>query len=296
MPHAGLSATGATAVPVRYRVHLAHAALQAVADRWGADVLHIKGPAVPSCLGLGERRSFDADILVRPGHLALLLEGLRTHGWREMKPLATHGVVEHSTTWFHGDLGEADIHLRFPGIQVAPAQAFERLWRDRVTEEIAHRSCTVPDPEHHRLILLLHAARDMERHANDAEMLWEGTTASQREGLLRLAMELDSEVALAAATGRLEVYRDRAEYALWRLYVDGTLVTSGFRKLEAQVGAAPAGSGHVRILVAKYAVNSIVHLPQRLAEKLGRRPTAAEVARAYGRLVHRGADIFRPLR
>lgn len=67
-------------MPVGLRVHFAHATVQAVADEAGADVLHIKGPAVAPSLRPGGRERADADVLMRPGQLELLLAGLARHG------------------------------------------------------------------------------------------------------------------------------------------------------------------------------------------------------------------------
>ena len=57
-------------VPVWALTHVTHAALQRTADRVGADVLHIKGPSTLQSLRRGRHDSTDADLLVRPAHLA----------------------------------------------------------------------------------------------------------------------------------------------------------------------------------------------------------------------------------
>lgn len=131
-------------VPVLLRVHLAHATVQAIADEVDADVLHIKGPAVDPMLRPKGRASADADVLVRPSHLMRLTAGLTRYGWRQVTTLSTGGLIEHSTNWYQGELGQLDVHVRFPGIGVAPNEAFEVLWRERALRRVAHRPCVVP--------------------------------------------------------------------------------------------------------------------------------------------------------
>ena len=159
----------AQSVPVAARVHLAHAVLQAVADASGAEILHIKGPAIEPGLAGDRRTSVDADALIRPSHLSRFLGGLRVNGWSQVTPFLDRGLVQHSTVWFHPQLGQADLHYRYPGIGLAQEPAFDRLWQDHATTEIAHQPCTVPSLPAQRLILLLHAARDPHFHVGYGE-------------------------------------------------------------------------------------------------------------------------------
>lgn len=283
-------------VPVAARVHLAHAALQSVANAAGADLLHIKGPAVHVDLrggpdGRGRGTSVDADALVRPSHLSRFLGGLRVNGWSQVTPFLDRGLVQHSTVWFHPQLGQADLHYRFPGIGLAPEPAFDLLWRGRQATPIAHQPCTVPALPAQRLILLLHAARDPHARAGDVQRVWREATPADQESVRALAATLRADVPLAAATGTLEDFRDRPEYDLWKLYSEGHSASGGFTKLAALSKAAPEGYRHVRLRVARHAVRALVLAPERLAAGLPRRPTAREVARAYASLLRRGRDI-----
>jgi len=281
----------AQSVPVAARVHLAHAVLQAVADASGAEILHIKGPAIEPGLAGDRRTSVDADALIRPAHLERFLAGLAAHGWEQVTPFLDHGLVQHSTVWFHPQLGQADLHYRFPGIGLAPEPAFDRLWQDHATTEIAHQPCTVPSLPAQRLILLLHAARDPHARAGDVQRVWREATPGDQDAVRALAVGLRAEVALAAATGTLEDFRNHPEYDLWRLYSEGHSASGGFTKLVALSKAAPEGYRHVRLRVARHAVRALVLAPERLAASLPRRPTAREVAHAYARLLRRGRDI-----
>jgi len=78
-------------IPLLQRTRLAHATLQAIADECGANILHIKGPAVDVALlppkddapanATAEERAIprlsqDADVLVRPAHIKRFLAAL----------------------------------------------------------------------------------------------------------------------------------------------------------------------------------------------------------------------------
>ena len=286
-------------VPVTLRVHLAHATVQAVADDVGAHVLHIKGPALAPALRQapddaasspdadprpGRRASVDADILVRPSHMRLLMKALRKRGWKQVTPYLDRGLIEHSTDWYHPELGAIDLHGRFPGIQVAPEDAFDRLWLDRGSQEIAGRTCAVPAVDAQRLILLLHAARDLGNRSGDVQRVWVNASEAERDAVRALSSEVRSEVALAGATGNLEDYRHRPEYAMWRMYADGTATTSGFSKLSAIVHDAPAGYDRVWSRVAVHAVRAVVTAPWRLAAQTPRVPTNRERLGSYVRI------------
>lgn len=228
-------------VPVTLRVHLAYATVHAIEDEVAADILHIKGQAVDPSLRPEGRAGVDADVLVRPAHLNRFLAGLNTHGWQQVKPLRASGLVQHSANWYQGELGQMDVYVRVPGIQVAPAQAFEVLWQDRAVRQIAGRPCIVPGRAAQRLILLLHSARDLRGYAPEVRIAWDQATQPERDRVMALAKELRAELALAAATGRLEESLDRPEYGLWRLYVDGTITRAGFRKVAAEIRGRTGG-------------------------------------------------------
>ena len=280
-------------VPVSLRVHLAHATVQAIADEAGVDLLHLKGPAVDPLLRPQGRSSVDADVLVRPAHLDRLLGGLERHGWQQVTTLQSGGLVEHSTNWYHGELGQMDIHVRFPGIQVTPARAFDLLWEGRGVQDIAHRPCVVPGLTAQRVVLLLHAARSVRSSADDITTAWAEATASEQAEVLALAKALRAEVALSVATGTLEDYRDRPEYALWRLYADGATTTTGFRRMAAEIKAAPDGSRLAHVRVVGYVLAALTGMPQRLAAGMGRKATPAEVVAGYATFLRRGADVLR---
>ena len=275
-------------LPVRLRVHLAHATVEAIAAEAGADVLHIKGPACDPALRPVGRASVDADVLVRPSHLNRLRAGLSRHGWQQVTPLQGGGLVHHSTNWYHGELGQLDVHVRFPGIQIAPADAFEVLWRDRGLQQIAHRQCTVPSVTAQRLIVLLHAARNMPGRADEVRLAWTQAPPEAKADVRALVGELDADVAFSVTTGNLEDYRDRPEYQLWRLYSGGDPGANWFL---AGVRASPAGFQRIRLTFLRHLLGVAANIPKRIEIKLGRKPTPADMARGYGYYLKRGLGL-----
>ena len=223
-------------IPLIIRTRLAHATLQAIADACGADLLHIKGAAVdPSLLPTRPdapadatveeravpRLSADADVLVRPAHLKRFLAALKQHGWRRLLAFDTGGGADHSAVFWHDELCEADVHRSFPGIRLSPEDAFDHLWRDRGTQDIAHRPCTVPSLDAQRLVLLLHAARNGATGSHDVRAAWVDASVADRDRVVALATILNAEVALASATGHLDDFVGRPDYDLWRLSSTG---------------------------------------------------------------------------
>jgi len=291
-------------MPWSVGIRLAHAALQVLADDGGFDLLHIKGPAVDDSLletrpgrpdGEGgpaaivvPRSSLDADVLVRPSHVDRLFAAMHAHGWVTKVQFEDGSAFEHAATMGHPFLAPVDVHRRFPGIGADPEAVFERLWAERRAAPIGGYPCWVPSVPAQRLVLILHAVRGGDLGGTDIRVAWHEAEPAQRAEVEALAAELDAEVALAAATGRLEQYTDRREYALWRLL-------SGRRgsRLDlwvARVRAEPTASARVRL-----AIKLVLPNPRRLQFALGRRPTWRELVRAYAVRARQGLRELRGL-
>lgn len=284
-------------IPLIVRTRLAHATLQAIADACGADLLHIKGAAVdPSLLPTRPdapadatveqralpRLSADADVLVRPAHLKRYQAALKRFGWQRKTRLYSGGAVEHSEDWWHPELGSADVHIRFPGIRIAPERAFTDLWRERQSKGIAGRQCPGPDVDAQRLLLLLHAARNGGPASADVGPTWTSATVAQKARARDLAFAFGAEVALAGSTGHLGDYADRAEYDLWRLL--GEPDADVFNLWLAFVKAAPTVLDRVRAIL--YAVR---FKADRLELALKRTATPLELLRVQTHRIRRGA-------
>ena len=298
-----MTVTDLPPIPLVLRTRLAHATLQAVADDCGADILHIKGAAVHASLrparedaaqdATAEERaltrvSADADVLVRPAHLGRFLAALKQYGWQGRTRLYSGGAVEHSVDWWHPELGGADIHVRFPGIQISADRAFAVLWRGRRSQEIAHQPCTVPSLDAQRLVLLLHAARNGGARSPDVEQSWTAASACEQARVCALAASLRAEVALAGATGRLDEYANRPEYDLWRLLAlpDADV----FDLWVAMVKAAPTTLDRANAVMYALRVKA-----DRVERGLHRRASPIEVLGAHGDRIRRGAAGIRSL-
>lgn len=292
-------------IPVGLRVHLAHAAIQGWATRASADVLHVKGPAVDPRLrplalrvdpATGEvddapapRLSTDVDILVRPAHVAALLEVLADAGWRTVTTFASGSAFEHAATLWRDDLGYVDVHRRFPGIGMHAGEAFDLLWETRETAAIAHWPCGVPSVVAQRLLLILHGARGGGLSNPDVDLLWTQAADADRAAVAALADRLGAQVALAAATGRLDDYRHDPDYPLWRHFVNGG---SRLDEWLARLRAARTPRAKLRLLARSVLVNT-----DHLAMELNRTPTRADLARAYAdRVAQVGTELGRRVR
>ncbi len=261
------------AVPIdlQARVQLAHAAVQALAEKHAVDLLHVKGPALHASLSRPERTSSDADVLVRPAQVTAFTGLLRDHGWRRVTDFANGSAFEHAANYHHDHWGYVDVHRVFPGMSREPDEAFELLWSDRIETWIAHRPCPVPGLLDQSLILCLHAARSMggPRAEQDLEAAWHTGDDARRRWLRERAHELGADVALAAALDELDQYPDDRTTALWRFYSHGG---SRIDEWLARIKAAPTRRARVAVAVRGLGVNR-----DYAAMELGHQPSRREL-------------------
>lgn len=225
-------AEGAPTLPREVGIRLAHATIQAIADRYGVDVLHVKGPIVDATLRAAERdaalgdgsalpaarASVDADVLVHPAQAKRLIEAMARHGWELAWDFDEGSLFAHAATLTHPHLPHVDIHRLFPGIERDPASAFAILAGDARRIPIAEFPVAVPSDDAHRLILLLHAVRSFGAGGErDVRHWWTEATPEQQSAVRRIAERLEAEVALAAAIGELDSVRHHRSYRLWRV-------------------------------------------------------------------------------
>lgn len=275
-------------VPLGVRVRLAHGAVQVIARHHGVDLLHIKGPAVAPGLRTTASSSTDADVLVRPAHVARFMRALRRSGWQLQTGFTQGSAFEHAAGLYHPNWGLLDVHRHYPGLDRDPDLTFDHLWSGKSDVDLAAIGCPVPDRTAQALILLLHAARSggvrgVARHP-DHISVWVDATEDERAAITRLATTLDAEVGLAAATGHLEDHSADPEAALWRLF---TQDHSRLDEWRARVGVAPTLRGKVTVVARSFLVNRYF-----LEESLGRPATHADVGREFARrLGHGGRDL-----
>lgn len=271
-------------IPIGARVHLAHAVVQHLAESAGADLLHIKGPALLPGLRPSTRRSNDVDVLVRPSHLHRLIAALEGAGWSKRTDFATGSVFAHAANWWHDDWGWVDVHVHWPGVRLAPEAAYAVWSADAGTQDIAHLPCPVPDSTGQLLVLVLHAARSTDR--SDVDYAWARADEEQQAAVRRLARTLDADVALAAALGELEQFRDDPAYALWKHLSQGG--RSRVAEWRARFRATPGARDRARLLVSSFRVNR-----DHLGMELGRTPTRRDLRGRQLLRIRRAANELR---
>lgn len=269
-------------IPVRNQ--LVHAYVQLVANSVGVDLLHLKGSAVHPSIHASERQSLDVDVLVRPAHVDRFIGALQDLGWQRMTGFTEGSAFGHAMNLRH-DLGLIDLHRRWPGFEISPEDAFDLLWDRRETAQIANVACVVPSVADQRLILLLHFARSGGARADDKEATWTGASREERQRVRDLAGQFDAGLALAAATGELEDFKDERSYRLWRYFSRG----HGSR-IEEWTGRYQAATGlreKSAVLRGFMAVNHDL-----LAFELGHEPNRADYLQAYAhRLATAASDV-----
>ncbi|QHC60068.1 nucleotidyltransferase family protein [Rathayibacter sp. VKM Ac-2760] len=156
------------------------------AESAGLRALVLKGPIADADGLRPPRASGDVDVLVPPTELAALLALLAEDGWTARPwPDGPTLAEKHSRSYRHPDWPvDIDVHWRWPGFLVPPAEAFESLWARRRTVEIAGRPVAAIGVVDMALVLALHSLRDAwqitdPRHTgpSDYELLVEAVAA-----------------------------------------------------------------------------------------------------------------------
>lgn len=262
-----------TAIPLGVRLRLGRAAIQTIAERAGADVLHIKGDAVDPQLRPDQRTGSDIDILVRPAHVTVLDRALRAYGWKVYSTYANGSPFGHAQTYVHRLWGYLDLHRKFPGIGLDPGAAFDRLWRDRLTMEFGRTRCPVPARTDQATVLALNAARGRSDSLQDLRRVWFDASASERAEVEYVVAELDARTAFDAAIGQLDRHRGERDYRLWKA------VSENGTRLEEWRGRFSAASslGQRLSILLKAPMVNVEHL----GHELGRPPRPREVVREF---------------
>lgn len=183
--------------PPSVSVRLAHACAQTLVAEAGYRCLHAKGWALPD--ELRERRGggTDVDLLVSPIDADDVAQVLAAHGWEQRTSFGKGSVFEHAATFYNPVWGTIDLHRTYPGLDTSPECAFDAMWAERETRIIGGVECPVPCDDHHRLILLLHAARAGNRSSADFALGWSELSDAHRWRIRRAANLLGAGVPLA---------------------------------------------------------------------------------------------------
>lgn len=262
-----------TAIPLGVRLRLGRAAIQTIADRAGADILHIKGDAVDPVLRPHLRGGSDIDVLVRPSHLAALDRALRGYGWSVYSTFANGSPFGHAQTYAHPLWGYVDVHRLFPGIRLEPGAAFARLWTTRQDMVFAGKKCPVPGRTEQATVLALNAARGRSDALQDLRSVWFDASPDERASIESMVAELDARTAFDAAIGQLDRHRGERDYRLWKAVSEnGTRI----EEWRGRLIAAPTFTRRVLIILKAPMVNV-----EHLAHELGRAPSRLEITREF---------------
>lgn len=268
-------------LPLEERVRLAHALIESLTVGAGVDLLHIKGYSADGLYTAG-RTSTDVDVLVRPAHVDAAVAALGLHGWRTVATFKSGSVFHHAMTLWHDQWGYVDVHRAFPGVGIGPDEFFDLLWTERGTADIGAWPCRVPSRGHQALLIVLHAARDPFRGADDVAHLAGVLTPAEWDAIEALAGTVGAHVSFAAATGQLDAWASHPEHDVWQVMSRGGTRVELFR---ARWRAAP-GIGERADLLRSLVVVNRDHLRMRLQ----REPRLADVA---GEVRARVADVVR---
>lgn len=263
------------AVPLAVRMEMCHAALQHLADRAGADLLHLKGVAAEP-RWRSSSGGTDADVLVRPSQVRRFVAAVEAAGWQRRSRFQTGSPFGHAQTYWHDHLGYADVHRFFPGMGADDA-TFDVLWGDRGGVELASVPCAVPSRAGQALVMVLNATR------NRSVEPWPASLAEDplADEVRALVPRVGAEVAFAAALGELDRMRDHREHDLWRAITTGSGRVEEWR---ARVKAQPTLAGKVATVLRAPLVNT-----EHLANTRGRPPSTREVAQEFVDRLRRGA-------
>lgn len=262
-----------TAIPLGVRLRLGRAAIQAIADGAGADILHIKGDAVDPRIRPASRSGTDIDVLVRPCHLSALDRELRRHGWAVYSTFANGSPFGHAQTYSHSLWGFADVHRLFPGIGLDPGIAFDRLWSGRLSMDFAGKPCAVPGLTEQATVLVLNAARGRPAARRDLNRVWFDAAPDERARLEGVVDELDARTAFDAAIGQLDRHRGERDYRLWKAVSENGTRLEEWR---GRLSAAPTLAGRVLIVLKAPMVNV-----EHLTHELRRPPRRVEIVREF---------------
>lgn len=266
--------------PAALHVRLAHACVQWVAESVGARILHFKGQAVEDEMRAVRGGGSDVDVLVAPDELPWFETALRSSGWSLYTTFRSGSVFGHAATYYHPTWGTADVHRWIPGLDRDSHSSFECLWADRITRDLGGVACAVPSDDHHRLILLLHGARNGAGKGTDFQLGWGDVDVAQRQRIRSEAYAMGAHVPFTLVTGGVPYVPGR-NARLWAAVVKNRGTTeqwvarfkdaTSLREVSTLIGdAVRANQDHLSL-------------------KLGHRPSRGELMNEQARRVRTAA-------
>lgn len=260
-------------IPLKARIMLSHAHFQRLADQSEADILHIKGYIFGQDTYPKTRNSTDVDVLVRPEHVDIFLRAIQDAGWEQLTTFETGSDYHHAMTVYHPTWGLADIHREFPGIGENARITFEKLWQQRRTKIIANYPCLTTSVLDSRIIVYVHAARSTSQIKPDVDFLNQHLSNQEKDEIHSRVIELDAELAYAAAIGTIDNYSEHANYLLWKTASEKT---SDIARWYARIKVAPTLPAKLKTLTDILRVNR-----DHLAMELGHKPSRRELREKF---------------
>ncbi|WP_144791727.1 nucleotidyltransferase family protein [Kocuria palustris] len=259
-------------LPPEVRVRFAHAMISHVLRAAGIRGLHHKGHTAPAGTYRAGRSSSDADVLVPAADARRAVAALEQRGWELVADYEDGSIFKHAASLWHSHLGYADIHRLLPGVEAPAEEVFERLWRHRAAESMGGRECNVPERLDHIALIVIHAARDAERGAQDVAHLRSILSDDEWEQVRSRALELDAAAAWAVAT------EETVTAPLNQVELLRALHTGADRPslLRARLHAAESRADRARI-----ALGALVPNRAHLRVQLRREPALPDYLREY---------------
>ncbi|MEU3847570.1 hypothetical protein AB0E44_11360 [Micrococcus terreus] len=81
-----------------------------------------------------------------------------------------------------------DIHRVVPGVGLPPEEAFEKVWAEHKTVQIAEYPCAVPSADHQMAVIILHEARSGATRQPDVDHIRAQLSEEQRLHLRGIAL------------------------------------------------------------------------------------------------------------
>lgn len=223
------------------RVCLGSAAVSLVAAGESIPCLHIKGPTATQALGIS-RSSSDVDVLVRPCDMSRLCSVMIAAGF-EGDLNVTKESWAHSGDLISRDLGVGvDVHQFFPGFGAAPETVFDRLWERRQEVEVAGQPCWTLDRVSHALVVVLHAARNLEGTPkwDEGRHAWATLSDEERRDFTQLAEELGALPVIGTRLPEFKDHTDDRTWARWTALRRGDSLRIWLHRLEDEPTAVGA--------------------------------------------------------
>lgn len=201
-------------VPLVQRSMLAHLEAQQCADAADVRILHFKGPFAVTDFPARAGTHTDADILVAPGGVPILVEALLARGWT-LYHQNEEGLAGHGQVLVHPQRScSIDLHHYFPGLRSRWPDNFDAMYAQKIIWPVdSYPALTTLNRIDHALVLLLDTLADrigpesIRTYRNRA--IWQGLSDEETEALRQRARTLNVLELVDPEQNQAETHRDR---------------------------------------------------------------------------------------